>query len=281
MGIEGLLDRKPRALSGGQRQRVAVGRAIVRQPKVFLFDEPLIEISMQDAGRKCGPKSPNCTSVCRRLIYVTHDQIEAMTMGDRIVVMKTANKVRQTDTPLKLYNEPDNLFVAGFPWQSADEFHQRDTKTGRRVRAFSEIKGRVERVEILIPEGTTGLVREFLDKTVCGLDSAGRYRVGPVPRNADTTVSFPAIVDIVEPMGAETNLYLQTGAHTVVCRSQRRSIIAQTGHRSPVRDECEKGASIRFRVRQSGILSQSDPNFLCFRYLRNFSIALLNSGIIS
>src|SRR5207237_8438816 len=113
LGIEELLDRKPKALSGGQRQRVAVGRAIVRQPKVFLFDEPLSNL---DAKMRVQMRT-EITKLHQRLqatmIYVTHDQVEAMTMGDRIVVMNQG-KVQQNDTPLKLYHEPANLFVAGF-----------------------------------------------------------------------------------------------------------------------------------------------------------------------
>src|SRR6478735_3974006 len=113
LGIEGLLDRKPKALSGGQRQRVAVGRAIVRQPKVFLFDEPLSNL---DAKMRVQMRT-EITKLHQRLqatmIYVTHDQIEAMTMGTRIVVMKDG-VIQQVDSPLTIYNEPANLFVAGF-----------------------------------------------------------------------------------------------------------------------------------------------------------------------
>ena len=113
LGIETLLDRRPKALSGGQRQRVAVGRAIVRQPKVFLFDEPLSNL---DAKMRVQMRT-ELTKLHQRLqatmIYVTHDQIEAMTMGQRIVVMKDG-VIQQVDTPLALYNSPRNIFVAGF-----------------------------------------------------------------------------------------------------------------------------------------------------------------------
>ncbi|MEO8205970.1 MAG: sn-glycerol-3-phosphate ABC transporter ATP-binding protein UgpC, partial [Chthoniobacterales bacterium] len=113
LGIDQFLDRKPKALSGGQRQRVAVGRAIVRQPKVFLFDEPLSNL---DAKMRVQMRT-EITKLHQRLqatmIYVTHDQVEAMTMGERIVVMKDG-LIHQVDEPLKLYNEPVNLFVAGF-----------------------------------------------------------------------------------------------------------------------------------------------------------------------
>src|SRR5882724_7628216 len=113
LGIQELLKRKPRQLSGGQRQRVAVGRAIVRHPEVFLFDEPLSNL---DAKMRVQMRT-EITKLHQRLqatmIYVTHDQIEAMTMGTRIVVMKDG-VIQQVDSPLKIYNEPKNLFVAGF-----------------------------------------------------------------------------------------------------------------------------------------------------------------------
>ncbi|MCX6136879.1 MAG: ATP-binding cassette domain-containing protein, partial [Ignavibacteriales bacterium] len=113
LGIEEYLDRKPKALSGGQRQRVAVGRAIVRKPKVFLFDEPLSNL---DAKLRVAMRTEISKLHLRlgaTMIYVTHDQTEAMTMGDRIVVMKDGI-VQQINTPLNLYNHPENKFVAGF-----------------------------------------------------------------------------------------------------------------------------------------------------------------------
>ncbi|MGB0775319.1 MAG: ABC transporter ATP-binding protein, partial [Akkermansiaceae bacterium] len=113
LGLEDLLGRKPNALSGGQRQRVAVGRAIVRNPKVFLFDEPLSNL---DAKMRVSMRS-EITRLHKRLgatmIYVTHDQTEAMTMGDRITVM-SEGEIMQVDTPLNLYRKPANRFVAGF-----------------------------------------------------------------------------------------------------------------------------------------------------------------------
>jgi len=113
LGIKGILSRKPKQLSGGQQQRVAVGRAIVRKPQVFLFDEPLSNL---DAKLRMQMRT-EITKLHRRLqatmIYVTHDQVEAMTMGDKIVVMNDG-QVQQIDTPLNLYNSPANVFVAGF-----------------------------------------------------------------------------------------------------------------------------------------------------------------------
>jgi len=113
LGIEELLDRKPKALSGGQRQRVALGRAIVRKPKVFLFDEPLSNLDANLRVQMRTEISRLHKQIETTMIYVTHDQIEAMSMGDRIVVMNKGI-VQQVDTPLTIYNEPANRFVAGF-----------------------------------------------------------------------------------------------------------------------------------------------------------------------
>src|SRR5438046_9795274 len=113
LGLRPLLQRKPKELSGGQRQRVALGRAIVREPKVFLMDEPLSNL---DAKLRVQTRA-ELIKLHRRLgittIYVTHDQVEAMTMGDRIAVMQSG-LVQQVDAPLNLYNHPDNIFGAGF-----------------------------------------------------------------------------------------------------------------------------------------------------------------------
>jgi multiple sugar transport system ATP-binding protein len=123
LGLASLLQRKPKALSGGQRQRVALGRAIVRKPKVFLFDEPLSNL---DAKMRVSTRTEISKLHARlgaTMIYVTHDQVEAMTMGDRICVMKDGN-IMQVAEPLELYNHPENLFVAGFIGSPAHEFLQ-------------------------------------------------------------------------------------------------------------------------------------------------------------
>ncbi|GAB3972649.1 sn-glycerol-3-phosphate ABC transporter ATP-binding protein UgpC [Spirosoma terrae] len=113
LDIENLIDRKPKDMSGGQRQRVAIGRAIVRNPKVFLFDEPLSNLDAKLRGQTRIELQKLHRELLTTMIYVTHDQIEAMTLGDRIVVLRSGD-VMQFDTPLKLYNQPANLFVAGF-----------------------------------------------------------------------------------------------------------------------------------------------------------------------
>jgi multiple sugar transport system ATP-binding protein len=228
LGIEELLDRKPKALSGGQRQRVAVGRAIVRQPKVFLFDEPLSNL---DAKMRVQMRT-EITKLHQRLqatmIYVTHDQIEAMTMGDRIVVMNNGI-VQQTDTPLALYNRPANLFVAGFLGSPPMNFINGTLKHDRDSLVFSEIEGGTIQVRLAIQDRPGA--REFSGKSMLLGIRPEDIELAPFSGKDGSTGSFPAIVDIVELMGAETNLYLQTGAHTVVCRSQRALDHREAGHR--------------------------------------------------
>jgi multiple sugar transport system ATP-binding protein len=228
LGIEELLDRRPKALSGGQRQRVAVGRAIVRQPKVFLFDEPLSNL---DAKMRVQMRT-EITKLHQRLqatmIYVTHDQIEAMTMGDRIVVMNDG-VVQQTDTPLALYNQPANLFVAGFLGSPPMNFINGTLKQERESLVFSEIQGGTIQVRLAMPDRPGA--REFLGQPMLLGIRPEDIELAQFASSDGSTGSFPAIVDIVEPMGAETNLYLQTGAHTVVCRSQRALDHREAGHR--------------------------------------------------
>ena len=230
LGIETLLDRKPKALSGGQRQRVAVGRAIVRQPKVFLLDEPLSNL---DAKMRVQMRT-EIIKLHQRLqatmIYVTHDQIEAMTMGDRIVVMNDG-VVQQNDAPLVLYNEPVNLFVAGFFGNPSMNFITGTLKQdGERIR-FREVEGGTIDVAFMAAERPAA--REFIGQNVILGIRPEDIEVANFSRKEGkaATAGFPAIVDIVEPMGAETNLYLQTGAHTLVCRSQGALDHREAGHR--------------------------------------------------
>src|SRR5438105_938911 len=151
LGIEELLDRKPKALSGGQRQRVAVGRAIVRQPKVFLFDEPLSNLDAKMRVQMRTEIAKLHQRLQATMIYVTHDQVEAMTMGDRIVVMNHG-RVQQNDTPLKLYREPANLFVAGFLGSPPMNFIDGKLKEESDALVFSEIEGGAITVRLSIKE---------------------------------------------------------------------------------------------------------------------------------
>ena len=219
LGIESLLDRRPKALSGGQRQRVAVGRAIVRQPKVFLFDEPLSNL---DARMRVQMRT-EITKLHQRLqatmIYVAHDQIEAMTMGHRIVVMNEG-VVQQTDATLALYNEPVNLFVAGFLGSPPMNFISGRLKQDKDKIRFCEIEGGT--IEVAFPAADRPAAHEFVGRAVILGIRPEDLEVATFTRKEGKAsgVGFPAIVDIVEPMGAETNLHLQTGAHTLICRSQ-------------------------------------------------------------
>ena len=131
LGIEGLLNRKPKELSGGQRQRVAVGRAIVREPKVFLFDEPLSNLDAKLRVQTRTQISKLHQRLATTFIYVTHDQVEAMTMATRIAVLNKG-LLQQLDTPQQLYDYPDNLFVAGFIGSPAMNFF--NWENGRRRR---------------------------------------------------------------------------------------------------------------------------------------------------
>ena len=125
MHLDNLLDRKPKALSGGQRQRVAIGRSIVREPKVFLFDEPLSNLDAELRVKMRLEISKLHKDLGSTMIYVTHDQVEAMTLADKIVVLR-AGIIEQVGPPLGLYNNPDNVFVAGFIGSPPNEFYGSD-----------------------------------------------------------------------------------------------------------------------------------------------------------
>lgn len=226
LGIGELLDRKPNALSGGQRQRVAVGRAIVRQPKVFLFDEPLSNL---DAKLRVQMRA-EITKLHQRLqatmIYVTHDQTEAMTLGDRIVVMNQG-RIQQDDTPLKLYREPDNIFVAGFLGSPPMNFISGTLKAERAGLVFQESGDGTIRARFA--EGQSSAALAYAGRqVVLGLRPES---ISVLSQPSGNEEGFPAIIDLVEPMGAETNLYLQTGAHTVVCRSSMQFDHGEAGRR--------------------------------------------------
>lgn len=215
LGLEAYLDRKPKALSGGQRQRVAVGRAIVRKPKVFLFDEPLSNL---DAKMRVSTRTEISKLHARlgvTMIYVTHDQVEAMTMGDRICVMKDGY-ILQVAEPLTLYNHPDNLFVAGFIGSPP-------------MNLFKGVIERVNGAVWFIEQNPTSPLRIELDAALAkrAENYLGKIIVfGIRPEDiedAQTATGTPGRtvevkVDISEPMGAETYLYLNTGATSFIAR---------------------------------------------------------------
>jgi multiple sugar transport system ATP-binding protein len=216
LGIEELLQRRPNALSGGQQQRVAVGRAIVGQPKVFLFDEPLSNL---DATLRVQMRA-EITKLHERLqatmIYVTHDQVEAMTMGDRIAVMDRG-RVQQVDAPMALYDAPANTFVAGFLGSPAMNLIHGTLKQERDALVFTEAGEGTIRTRLAERHSDAA---GFIGKAVVlGIRPEHLALVENPKTSGKSEGSFPTIVDHVEALGPETHLYLHTGEHTVVCRT--------------------------------------------------------------
>lgn len=242
LGLEQLLDRKPKALSGGQRQRVAVGRAIVRQPNVFLFDEPLSNLDAKMRVQMRTEISKLHQRLQATMIYVTHDQVEAMTMGTRIVVMdavfnpETGLKegvVQQVDAPLKLYHEPANMFVAGFLGSPPMNFLPGTLRGDGSSLTFREGQGGA----VELPLGHRPAAQAHIGKDVVLGIRPESCDIAPKDAGAD---SFQAVVEVVEPVGAETYLYVQTGANTLVCRSHEAVDHAAAGHRMKFRMDASK-----------------------------------------
>lgn len=234
LGIESYLDRKPKALSGGQRQRVAVGRAIVRQPKVFLFDEPLSNL---DAKMRVQMRT-EITKLHQRLqatmIYVTHDQVEAMTMGTRIVVMKDG-VVQQADAPLHLYNNPSNVFVAGFLGSP-----QMNLVTGTLHKSGDSVTFRESRKgSIELNLGARHSLASHIGKDVTlGVRPEDCEPV--FDNSADAAKTFRAVVELVEPLGSETYLYITTGEHSLISRTHAALDQSHVGRRLAFAVNCEK-----------------------------------------
>ncbi len=231
--IKALLDRKPKALSGGQRQRVAVGRAIVRKPKVFLFDEPLSNLDAKLRVQMRTEISKLHNRLETTMIYVTHDQMEAMTMGDRIVVMKDG-LVQQIDTPLNLYNQPINKFVAGFIGSPAMNFM---TGIVRKDDSFVFDEGKIQ---LRIPEKYHQQLSPYINKKIIfGIRPEDIYDASFTPgiQNASKADS---LLEVVEPMGNEIFLYLNTGNHQFVARVNI-SANPSIGHKIEIIFNMDKG----------------------------------------
>ena len=211
LGIHELLERKPKALSGGQRQRVAVGRAIVRKPKVFLFDEPLSNLDAKLRVQMRTEISKLHLRLGATMTYVTHDQTEAMTMGDRIVVMKDG-RIHQIDTPLSLYNNPVDQFVAGFIGSPAMNFIPGSlVKNGSLV--FDE-----GNIRIPLPASYEQWLNPHAGKEVVfGIRPEDIHDPATLGSGMNT-VQITAKVEVVEPLGSEVFLYLTTGKTSFVAR---------------------------------------------------------------
>ncbi len=212
MEITELLDRRPSAMSGGQRQRVAIGRAIVRDPKVFLFDEPLsnldakLRVAMRVELQKLHQKL-NAT-----MVYVTHDQTEAMTLGDRIVVLKDG-EIMQIGTPMELYNHPQNIFVGGFIGSPPINFIEGQIKKNGSIFFYHEESN----LKIDLSEIKNKSIHNFIDKPVV---------LGFRPENIKSKASAvgkhfhkqEVIVEAIEQMGNEILVYSVLGGNQIIAR---------------------------------------------------------------
>jgi len=223
LGIETLLDRKPKALSGGQRQRVAVGRAIVRKPKVFLFDEPLSNLDAKLRVQMRAEISKLHTRLDSTMVYVTHDQTEAMTLGDRIVVLKDGI-VQQIDTPLELYDKPSNKFVAGFIGSPPMNFMD-----GKIVRRNGSIYFDEGSCAIRVPETMSAPLAKYDGRAICFGIRPEDILHSADAANTDPESVVPVRVEVVEPTGSEINLYLATRYHSLVARlpAEHRAHVGQ------------------------------------------------------
>jgi multiple sugar transport system ATP-binding protein len=221
LSLESYLDRKPKALSGGQRQRVAVGRAIVRKPKVFLFDEPLSNLDAKLRVQMRTEISKLHKQLGATMIYVTHDQTEAMTMGDRIVVMKDGI-INQVDTPMNLYNKPVNQFVAGFIGSPAMNFIEGKI-SGTEAPVFtSKDKG----ISFNLMHDQIESVRKFLEiEMVLGI----RPENIQLEFNASNSIEIDAQIEVIEPMGNETFIYFDVGKIQFIARVEPSEELKKTG----------------------------------------------------
>jgi multiple sugar transport system ATP-binding protein len=209
------LGRKPKALSGGQRQRVAVGRAIVRHPKAFLFDEPLSNLDAKMRVEMRAELSKLRMRLRATTVYVTHDQVEAMTMGDRIVVMKDG-VVQQVDEPLGLYDRPKNQFVAGFIGSPPMNFFRGAIERRSGGLYFVEKRESGARgFSFPIPELMSAALNSYEGRAIV---FGSRPEDVSVRTCTDPVSGSCAAVEVIEPMGAETHLHLNTGEHTFIVR---------------------------------------------------------------
>jgi len=217
LGIENLLKRKPKQLSGGQRQRVAVGRAIVRKPKVFLFDEPLSNL---DAKLRVAMRA-EISKLHRRLeatiIYVTHDQVEAMTMASRIFIMNDG-RLQQSGSPLNVYREPTNKFVAGFIGSPAMNFVDATlSKEG------DDCLIDAESFKVKATKKEQAKLKSYIGKKVIfGIRPEDLYNKQFASKEVNGK-ALKARVEVIEPLGAEIFIYLTIGKHSLVGKMDSRT----------------------------------------------------------
>ncbi len=217
LGLDPYLNRKPKALSGGQRQRVAVGRAIVRKPKVFLFDEPLSNLDAKMRVSTRTEISKLHDRLGATMIYVTHDQVEAMTMGDRICVMKDG-RIMQVAEPLRLYDHPENMFVAGFIGSPPMNFFRGTIQQESGRLWFVETNDTAKPVRVALDERLARIAQSRAGKPVVFGIRPEDVADAAANGGSDPDQHVEVGVEVSEPMGAETFLYLSTGANAFIAR---------------------------------------------------------------
>jgi multiple sugar transport system ATP-binding protein len=217
LGIQNLLQRKPRELSGGQRQRVAVGRSIVRKPAVFLFDEPLSNLDAKLRGQMRTELSKLHDQLNTTIIYVTHDQVEAMTMGTIIVIMNDG-VVNQMGAPMEIYNYPVNKFVGGFIGNPGMNFI--DAKI---ISRDANLYVDTESFQLLIPAEKQPYLQDKVGREVILGIRPEHIEDAAFPDNTAVTDSFKAVVEVVETLGAEIQLDVVSGEHGLVARVDPRT----------------------------------------------------------
>ncbi|WP_420453905.1 ABC transporter ATP-binding protein [Rubrivirga sp.] len=227
LGLETVLDRKPKALSGGQRQRVALGRAIVRDPAVFLFDEPLSNLDAKLRVQTRTEISKLHRELGATMVYVTHDQVEAMTMGDRIVVLHDGH-VQQVAAPLELYDRPANTFVAGFIGSPAMNF----------------VPGSVIGNTFTSTEGGFGLELrngpEIQGPVTLGVRPENLYTVDKAPATKRLSDPVRATVEVQEPMGNEIVVYCRVDDATRLTARVEPQPLAPDGETAGLRVDLDK-----------------------------------------
>lgn len=248
--IEEQLFRKPRTLSGGQRQRVAMGRAIVRKPKVFLFDEPLSNLDAKLRVTMRAEIARLHTRLQTTIVYVTHDQVEAMTLGDRIVVMKDGI-IQQIDTPLNIYNSPSNKFVGGF--------------IGSPPMNFFNVRLKKEDDVLIAVHGDCKIypnkAQEEKLQEYIGKDVVFGIRPEDLLEKPSTKSKVKVTVDVVEPLGAEIFLYVST--------HDGSQLVASVDPHSEfkVKDEVELGIAVDkahfFELHETGPYAGDDTKSKC------------------
>jgi multiple sugar transport system ATP-binding protein len=227
LGLQQFLKRKPKELSGGQRQRVALGRAIVRDPQVFLMDEPLSNLDAKLRVQTRAEITRLHQRVQTTFVYVTHDQTEAMTMGNRIAVLN-GGLIQQVGPPQELYDHPSNLFVAGFIGSPAMNFFNgaRIVGEGNTTRAVMDGVGQVE-----IPPLYAEAARKVAGKNITlGIRPEDLEDVAVLPANARDGSSIEAPVDVVEHLGSELLVYARAGGKSLTARVDPRSDVHTGGN---------------------------------------------------